>query len=224
MRMSTLCSETCRTRFRNDLLRRGLPVRANIMDRRVCIIQGHPHGGGTHLCHAIGDAYAQGARLAGARVRLIDIGEMDIPFLRNPADFLSAPSQEITLAQEAINDSHHLIVIYPLWLGTMPAIVKAFFEQVCRNGFAVQNDPKGRWPRQMLKGRSARVIVTMGMPALAYRLMFGAHGVRGFEKSILEMSGIAPIRETLLGGVGELDARKAEALLARMRRLGERLA
>lgn len=64
----------------------------------------------------------------------------------------------------------------------------------------------------------------MGMPALAYRFMFGAHGVRSFEKSILGMSGVKPVRETLIGGVGALDAAKAAALLARMRRLREQLA
>lgn len=80
------------------------------MNRAVCIIQGHPHGEDTHLCHALAKAYADGARLAGARVHAIDLGQMDIPLLRNPADFASAPSQEIALAQEAIADSRHVVV------------------------------------------------------------------------------------------------------------------
>jgi putative NADPH-quinone reductase len=193
------------------------------MDRTVCIIQGHPHGGGKHLCHAIADAYADGAKVAGARVRRIDLGDMDIDMLRNPAEFGAPPSTEIQSAQKAILASSHLVVIYPLWLGTMPAVVKAFFEQLSRNNFAITNDPKNPWPRQMLKGKSARVIVTMGMPATAYKLMFGADGVRGFESGILGMAGIKPIRETLIGGVGALTRTRAEALLARIRRLGQSL-
>jgi putative NADPH-quinone reductase len=106
----------------------------------------------------------------------------------------------------------------------MPAVVKAFFEQVCRKGFAIEANEKGGWPRQMLKGRSARVIVTMGMPAAAYKLIFGAHGVRGFESGILGMAGIKPIRETLVGAVDALNRNRTEALLARMRRLGKDLA
>jgi putative NADPH-quinone reductase len=193
------------------------------MDRTVCILQGHPHGGERHLCHAIADAYADGAKAGGARVRRVDLGEMDIPLFRNPAEFGKPPADQIVAAQKAIKNSDHLVVIYPLWLGTMPAVVKAFFEQLCRNNFALEADAKGGWPRQQLKGKSARVIVTMGMPAAAYQLMFGAHGVRGFESSILGMSGIKPIRETLIGGVGTLSRNKAEALLARMRRLGQQL-
>jgi putative NADPH-quinone reductase len=194
------------------------------MDRTACIVQGHPHGGGKHLCHAIADAYADGAKAAGARVRRIDLGTMDVPFLRNPADFISDPPAQIMAAQEAVKASNHLVVIYPLWLGTMPALVKAFFEQLSRKGFAIEADPRGGWPRQMLKGRSARVIVTMGMPATAYKVFFGAHGVRGFESSILGMAGIEPIRETLIGGVSALNRNKAEALLGRIRKLGQQLA
>ena len=186
-------------------------------------MQGHPHGEAPHLCHAIGEAYATGARLVGAQVRVVDLGTMDIPLLRSPSDFGDVPPEQVAMAQSAILRSHHLVVIYPLWLGTMPAVVKAFFEQLCRNNFAIENNKTGGWPRQKLKGRSARVIVTMGMPALAYRFMYGAHGVRGFEKSILGLAGIGPIRETLIGGVGALDPARAEALLGRIRRLGEQL-
>jgi putative NADPH-quinone reductase len=193
------------------------------LNRTVCILQGHPHNG-KHLCHAIAEAYSDGAKAAGARVRRIDLGKMGIPMLRDPAEFAASPPSQILAAQEAILASDHLVVIYPLWLGTMPAVVKAFFEQLSRKEFAIKADPEGGWPRQMLKGRSARVIVTMGMPAAAYKLMFGAHGVRGFESGILGMAGIAPVRETLIGGIGALARPKAEALLARMRRLGERLA
>jgi putative NADPH-quinone reductase len=150
------------------------------MNRTVCVLQGHPHGEGKHLCHAIADAYADGARSAGAKIKRIDLGAMDIPMLRDPADFGKPPIESVVAAQQAIKASQHLVVVYPLWLGTMPAVVKAFFEQLCRNKFAIEADAKGGWPRQMLKGKSARVIVTMGMPAAAYKLMFGAHGVRGF--------------------------------------------
>ena len=194
------------------------------MDRTVCILQGHPDGKGKHLCHAIADAYADGAKLARARIRRIGLGAMDIPMLRDPAEFGKPPIESIVAAQRAVKSCHHLVVVYPLWLGTMPALVKAFFEQLCRNNFAIEADAKGGWPRQQLKGKSARVIVTMGMPAAAYKLMFGAHGVRGFESSILGMSGIKPIRETLIGGVGALSRDKSEALLAKMRRLGKELA
>jgi putative NADPH-quinone reductase len=195
------------------------PVGANAMPKSVCIIQGHPYSDGKRLCHALAMSYARGARSKGAKVETIDLGAMEVSLLRNPDDFKSAPPRPIKEAQEAVTRCEHLAVIYPLWLGTMPALVKAFFEQLSRNDFAI-SEGSGAWPRQMLKGRSARVIVTMGMPAAAYRLVFGAHGVKGFESGILAMSGFKPVNDTLIGGVFDISKKRAMALFARMEQLG----
>lgn len=193
------------------------------MTRQICILQGHPHPTGKHLCHAIAEAYAQGAREAKTNVSIVDIGALDVPTLKTPEDFASAPSPQIVAAQEAVSRAQHLVIIFPLWLGTMPALVKSFFEQLSRNGFAIQTQSASQWPRQMLKGKSARIIVTMGMPSFAYRWLFGAHGVRALSKSILGMSGIKPVRETLIGGVGALNASSSAKLLERIKQLGQRL-
>ena len=39
-------------------------------------------------------------------------------------------------AQRAIASAEHIVIFFPLWLGTMPALLKAFLEQVLRPGFA----------------------------------------------------------------------------------------
>jgi len=192
------------------------------MPRSICLIQGHPHGAEKHFCHALADSYEHGARLGGMQVSHIDLGSMDLSLLRDPADFLAAPPPPVADAQDKIRNADHLVVVFPLWLGTMPAVVKAFFEHVCRNNFAVEQDAEGGLPKQKLKGKSARVIVTMGMPAFAYRTGFGAHGVRSLEKSILGMAGVGPVRETLIGGVGALNKSSAAALLLKIQELGRR--
>ncbi|MGE0408403.1 MAG: NAD(P)H-dependent oxidoreductase [Amphiplicatus sp.] len=191
------------------------------MAKTVCIVQGHPHGTGKHFCHALAKAYEAGAKNVGAAVETIDLGALEVGFLRDPAEFATPPPKPIIAAQEAVTRCHHLFVIYPLWLGAMPAVVKAFFEQLSRNEFAIAESAHG-WPRKMLKGRSARVAVTMGMPAAAYRLIFGAHGVKGFESGVLAMAGFKPVRETLIGGVGALKEAGAARLLKRFKDLGAR--
>lgn len=196
--------------------------------KRVLIIQGHPHGeamgGGGHFCHALADAYAEGAASAGAKVARLDLGSMDMNMLRDPAEFETEPPPAVRKAQIAVTEAEHLVILYPLWLGTMPAVVKAFFEQLCRNSFAIEMAKDGEgWPRRMLTGRSARVVVTMGMPAAAYRVFFGADGVKGFESGVLAMAGIKPVRETLIGLVGAMSPKQLAAKIASMRRLGEKL-
>jgi putative NADPH-quinone reductase len=55
----------------------------------------------------------------------------------------------------------------------MPALLKGFFERALRPGFAMALTPRGGWSK-MLSGRSAWVVVTMGMPGFVYRWYFGA--------------------------------------------------
>lgn len=188
--------------------------------KSVCIIDGHPDKARKHLCHAIADAYAKGARGAGLQTSRLDLATLDIPFVRVPADFAKPPPKAILNCQKAVKAADHLVVVYPLWLGSMPALVKAFFEQLARNEFAIGANEKGGWPRKMLKGKSARVIVTMGMPSAAYKIFLGAHGVKSFESAVLGMSGFKPIRETLIGGVGAWSDQRANALLARIEAMG----
>ena len=54
-------------------------------------------------------------------------------------------------------------------------------------------------------------MVTMGMPALAYRLLYGAHGVKAFNRSILGIAGVRPIATSYFGAIG-LEKRCREAL------------
>jgi putative NADPH-quinone reductase len=116
--------------------------------------------------------------------------------------------------------AQHLVFFFPLWMGDMPALLKGFLEQLLRPGLAGGTRTEGGLPPKALKGRSARVVVTMGMPALAYRWYFRAHSVKSLERNILGMVGVAPVHETLIGGVAQLDAAGVARWQAKLRRLG----
>jgi putative NADPH-quinone reductase len=191
------------------------------MTRRITIVQGHPDPSGNRLCHQLADCYAAGAASAGHDVRRVEVAVLDFPILRTAQEFdTGAPPADIRAAQEAIRWAEHVVIIFPLWLGSLPALLKAFLEQTFRPGFAVEAK-SGGWPRKLLAGRSARIVVTMGMPAFAYRWYFGAHGLRNLERNILGLSGFRPVRRLLIGMVGTLDAaHKRERWLERMKALG----
>lgn len=189
---------------------------------RILVIQGHPDPDPHHLCRALADSYAEGAAAAGHTVTRIDLATLDIPLLRTQAAFEHDPAPEsLVPAQGAISAAQHIVLVFPLWLGTMPALVKAFLEQVMRPGMAFAYRDKGRI-EMLLTGRSARLVVTMGMPALIYRWWFGAHGIRALERNILEFVGIRPVRRTLLGMVDSVSESTRRKWLAKMRELGER--
>ena len=183
--------------------------------RRVAIVDGHPDPAPERLCHALAGAYASGAERAGHAVKRIDVARLSFTPLRSKAQFEGgAVEPDIAAAQAAIGWADHLVFIYPLWLGTMPALLKAFLEQTLRPGVAFAYG--GRWPQKKLKGRSAHVIVTMGMPAFAYRWLFLAHSLKSFERNILAFCGIGPIKDTLLGGVEQAGPVKVGHWLERL--------
>lgn len=191
------------------------------MARRIVIIQGHPDRSGNHLCHALGNAYAAGAEARGHEVEQIEVAKLDFPLLHTKEEFESeVVPQSLAVAQAAIGRADHLVLIYPLWLGSMPALVKGFLEQVFRPGFAFSiENTSGAWTK-LLAGKSARIVVTMGMPAFVYRWFFGAHSLKSLERNILGFCGIKPIRESLFGMVEAADARQREKWLAAMADFG----
>ena len=169
------------------------------MGKKVLIIQGHPDPEGKHFGRALAEAYAHGAGEGGHEVRVIEVAKLDFPLLRTKEEFeQGTPPKSIEAAQKEVLWADHLVIFFPLWLGTMPALLKGFFEQLFRYGFALGKAEEGKMAR-LLKGRSARIAVTMGMPAFIYRWYFGAHGVKVLKRSILHLSGIGPIRESLIG-------------------------
>ncbi|MGR3322277.1 MAG: NAD(P)H-dependent oxidoreductase [Pseudooceanicola sp.] len=185
----------------------------------ILVLQGHPDGSEPHLCHGLADAYAEGAEAAGHHVERLSLTEAPVEFLRSRRDWQEGARPAYVIeAQEAIRRADHVVLVFPLWLGGVPALVKAWLEQVFREGFAMSFGEKG-WQRH-LKGKSARLVVTMSMPAFFYRLYFRSHGTRQISRSILGFSGIGPIRETLVGMVDSVTPERFEKLRAELAALG----
>jgi putative NADPH-quinone reductase len=132
-------------------------------------------------------------------------------------------SPDIKDAAEAIRRAEHIVFVFPLWLGTMPALLKGFLEQVMRPGlaFAYPKAGKDGSLTTLLKGHSARLIVTMGMPAPIYRFWYLGHGVAGIRRNILNFVGIGPVRESLFGMVESVSDARRRKWLAAMHALGK---
>lgn len=194
------------------------------MSRRILVIVGHPDPSPDRLCRALASAYAEGAEQTGHIVRRIDLALLEFPMLRTSREFEHGTMPgSLKEAAEAVVWAEHLLFVFPLWLGTMPAMLKAFLEQVMRPGTAFAYPDKGvGFAKSLLRGRSARLVVTMGMPAPVYRFWFLSHGIAGMRRGILHFVGIKPVRETLFGMVANVSDAKRAKWLNQMQRLGER--
>lgn len=189
------------------------------MTHRIAIIQGHPDRSQAHLGHALAHAYADAAIAAGHQVRHVVVAELACEPLTRKAAWEREPADEcVQAAQGTIAWADHLLIVFPLWLGTTPAAFQCFLEQVLRPGFAFERRGQG-W-RQMLGGRTAHVVVTMSRPVRWFRGIQGAHGVRGLVRDILNFCGISPVRVSYVGGVDT--AFDYDRCLGRMRRAAVR--
>lgn len=192
---------------------------------RILIINGHPDPRPERFIHALATAYAEGAELAGHEVRTINVGELSFPLLRTASEFdEQPPPPDIAVSQAAIQRADHLVILFPLWLGAMPAMLKGFFEQVLRPRFAFEAASPRKLPRKLLEGKTARIIVTMGMPGIFYRWVYRAHSLRSMERNILAFCGIRTVGDHVIGLMGNMKANARNRWVSRIWKLGRRAA
>lgn len=193
------------------------------MGLRILILQGHPDCHRPHLCHSLARSYAEGAGAAGHSVEVVEPARLDFPLLSSPAEWRhgTLPPQLVAV-QEAIRQADHLVLLYPLWLGDMPAVLKGFLEQVARPGFVVASSGLRLSGEGSLRARTARVVVSTPVAAPVYRWLHGAHSLKLVRRSIFAPAGIAPMRATVVGNTGGLSPEQVDRWCERLRRLGER--
>jgi len=190
-----------------------------MMVKKVLIILGHPNK--DSLSNQIMAKYKSGAEKGGAEVKEIVVKDLNF----NPILFLGYKRKEkleddIIASQELIAWADHLVFIYPNWWGTYPALFKGFIDKVLWPGFAFQYKSGSRGVEQLLKGKSARIFVSMDTPMWYYNLVQGRPGHRAMKGATLEFCGIKPVRFSTFTPVRNAKEQKIEKWLRRVYSLG----
>ncbi|MBO0751408.1 MAG: NAD(P)H-dependent oxidoreductase [Bradyrhizobiaceae bacterium] len=188
---------------------------------RIAIIVGHARH--NTFCEALGRAYRRGALAAGHDATLFVTSAMTFdPVLHEGFERVQPLEDDLKAAHDAMLAADHLVIIFPLWLGTLPAILKGFLERVMQ-GELVEAARQRKWLK-VLKGKSCRIVVTMGMPGFIYRWWFGAYAVKMLKRNILGFVGAGPIHTTIYGNVDGVTAEQRRAWIDRVEDLGRRAA
>ena len=184
---------------------------------KIVIMVGHARR--DTFCEALGDAYRRSAERAGHTATMFVTSRMTFdPLLHVGFNEIQALEPDLQVAHDAMLEADHLVLIFPLWLGTLPAIFKGFLERVLQPDL-VEPAHRGQY-KQVLKGKSARIIVTMGMPSLIYRWYYGACAIRMLKRNILEFMGVSPVHSTLFGAVESVKPARRQAWIAEIEALG----
>lgn len=168
------------------------------MAKKILIINGHPDGESYN--HALVKAYEKGARESGAEVKILTIGELDFE-LNLSMGYRQRTELEPDLldAQSKIKWAEHLVWVFPVWWGSVPAVLKGFLDRTFLPGFAFEKREGSVWWDKLLKGRSARIICTLDQPAWYYRLLNGRPTYYAMKKMTLNFVGIKPVYTTAIG-------------------------
>lgn len=188
--------------------------------KRILMIFGSPKD--NSLCNALGEAYAQGARSEGHVVRLLKLGEMAFdPVLHQGYDQSQALEPDLLEAQRQIHWAEHLVFVYPVWWGGVPALLKGFFDRVFLPGFAFRYRGVRSWEK-LLEGRTADLLVTLDTPPWYFRWIYGAPGHRQMTRTILGFCGIKTRRLAEFAPVRSSSEEQRQAWLRKAETMGTR--
>lgn len=186
------------------------------MGKRILLILGHPSA--TSLCAALADRYAQSALEAGHEVRQLRLGEMDFdPVLREGYQQIQTLENDLSAAQSDILWAEHLTLVYPIWWGGIPALLKGFFDRVLLPGFAFKYRKGKAFPDKLLKGRTADLLVTMDTPPWYYKWVYRMPGLHQMRKTTLEFCGIKPLKTLTFGPILGSKSTQRDAWLEQVR-------
>jgi putative NADPH-quinone reductase len=189
--------------------------------KRILMILGTPKS--ASLCHALGEAYAQGARSKGHVVRHLNLGEMSYdPVLRDGYEQSQTLEPDLLEAQRQIHWAEHLVFVYPVWWGGIPALLKGFFDRTFLPGFAFKYRNRSQLWDKLLSGRTADLLVTMDTPPWYFRWIYGAPAHRQMTRTILGFSGIKTRRLAEFAPVRPSSEEQRQGWLRRAERLGLR--
>ena len=167
---------------------------------KILIINGHPDQESFNF--ALSKAYISGAKSSNAEVQVINIRELDFnPNLQYGYRKRTELEPDLLDAQEKIKWADHLVWIYPVWWGSLPAIMKGFIDRTFLPGFAFAKREGSVWWDKYLTGKTARLICTLDQPSWYYRWVYARPSHDAMKKLTMQFVGVNKVKATTIGPI-----------------------
>lgn len=156
----------------------------------VLVIDAHPDP--SSLTAQLAASYAAGAGDTAVALVLRDL-DFDLTLrtgYRTPQDL----EPDLARAQELLEWADHVAVFTPVWWGSVPALLKGFFDRTLERGWAFRYKENGM-PEGLLAGRTGRLAVTSDSPRW-YLPLVGDTTVKQVRGRTMEFCGIKPTKLT----------------------------
>lgn len=166
--------------------------------QKVLIINGHPTA--DSFCHALSEAYKQSSLAIGNDVVLIHLNELNFNMnLINGYTKRTELEDDLIRVQQKITWASHIVIVHPVWWGSVPALLKGFFDRVLLPGFAFKYRENSALWDKLLAGKTGHVIYTSDTPIWIYKFIFRAPSVIMVKRRVLQFCGITPVTVTGIG-------------------------
>lgn len=189
--------------------------------KKVLLLLGHPSTNSFNK--ALLDAYAEELRKKDdVEVKELYLGELDFdPILHEGYNQIQDLEPDLVRAQEMIKWADHISFFYPIWWGTMPAVMKGFFDRAILPGFAFKYREGKMMPDKLLAGRTVDLFVTMGAVPWMYKLL-GAPHFRTMKIIVLGFCGLKVRNKMMMGSIKkETPEDKFKGWLEKVRQMGK---
>lgn len=189
--------------------------------KKILIINGHPDKESYNF--ALSNAYIKGALTSNAEVKTINIRELNFnPNLEFGYRKRTELEPDLIDAQKKLKWANHIVWIYPVWWGSVPAMMKGFLDRVLLPGFAFQKRQNSLWWDKLLTAKTSRIICTMDQPSWYYKWFYGSPSHNAIKKSTLHFIGVKSVKITAIGPVRLSEDKFRMKWLNKVEKLGEK--
>ena len=190
--------------------------------KQVLIINGHPDK--ESFNYALSEAYIKGANKTNATLTQINIRDLDFnPNLKFGYRKRLELEPDLVAAIDKIKKADHIVWIFPMWWYGYPALMKGFIDRTFLPGITFQPIKGKASPEKLLKGKSARLIITADTPKWYDLLIMKRPAINQFKKGTLQFCGINPVKTIYITPINNSSLGFREKWLEKIIKLGEKL-
>ncbi|MDD8018783.1 MAG: NAD(P)H-dependent oxidoreductase, partial [Bacteroidota bacterium] len=168
--------------------------------KKILIINGHPNKESYNF--ALHSKYKQGAFRSDGEIKEIITTELKFNLiLQYGYSKRTELETDLLEAWKKVQWADHIVWIFPMWWGMMPALLKGFIDRMFLPGFAFQYKENSPMWDKLLKGKTSHILCTIDYPVWYYKWVLREPGINAMKKMILGFCGIKTTKVTYIGPV-----------------------
>ncbi|CAH0525781.1 NAD(P)H-dependent oxidoreductase [Vibrio hippocampi] len=189
--------------------------------KKVLVINANPKR--ESFCRSLANSYALSAALEH-EVKQLHISEMSFAIsLDHGFDDTIALEPDLLRFQELILWAEHIVIVTPVWWGSLPAKFKGLVDRVFLPNFAFKYVKGKSFPEKLLSGRTSELMITLDTPPFWYKYFNGNVIYKHVKNTILDFSGIKNRSATYFGPIASSSAKTRAFWLNKASKLASRI-